>query len=143
MRRKKMSMKRIHRAAAALLFALAMTASGSAPVLAGSADYKFEIVQQAVWSGSQPALTVRLIHVPSGKPVTDAEVFWRRLTFVGYNKGSTGWIARKIPLYADGQGNYRLFDDIPRGLGATKMKLVANVPNERGPILAQVTIERG
>ena len=41
--------------AASLLFALAMVAAGSAPVLAGSADYRFEIVQQAVWSGSQPA----------------------------------------------------------------------------------------
>jgi hypothetical protein len=62
------STKRVHRTAASLLFALAMAAAGSAPVLAGSADYRFEIVQQAVSSGSQPALTVKLIHIRRASP---------------------------------------------------------------------------
>jgi hypothetical protein len=68
-----MSTRRVHRAAASLLFALTMIAAGSAPVLAGSADYRFEIVSRR-FVRSQPALTVKLIHVPSGKPVTDARV---------------------------------------------------------------------
>jgi hypothetical protein len=137
-----MSTKRIHRTAAWLLFALMMMAAGSAPVLAGSANYRFEIVQQAVWTGSQPALTVKLIHVPSGKPVTDAQVFVRQPAFMGYKGGGT-WVERTTPLYPDGQGNYRLFGQIPRGLGATTVKLGANVPNESRTILAQVTIDRG
>jgi hypothetical protein len=137
-----MSSKRVHRTAASLLFALAMMAAGSAPVLAGSADYRFEIVQQAVWSGSQPALTVKLIHVPSGKAVTDAQVFVRQRTFMGFKGGGT-WVERTTALYPDGQGNYRLFGQIPRGLGATTVKLGANVPNENRTILAQVTIDRG
>jgi hypothetical protein len=138
-----LSSKRVYRTAASLLFALAITAAGSAPVLAGPKDYRFEIVQQAVWSGSQPALTVKLIHVPSGKPVTDAQVFVRQPAFRGY-KGGGVWVERTTPLYPDGRGNYQLFGQIPRGLGATTtVKLGANVPNERGTILAQVTIERG
>lgn len=137
-----MSTKRVHRTAASLLFALAMAAAGSAPVLAGSADYRFEIVQQAVSSGSQPALTVKLIHVPSGKPVTDAQVFVRQTAFMGYKGGGT-LVERTTPLYPDGQGNYRLFGQIPQGLGATTVKLGANVPNESRTILAQVTIDRG
>jgi hypothetical protein len=137
-----MSTKRVHRAVVSLLFALAMVAAGSAPVLAGSADYRFEIVQQAVWSGSQPALTVKLIHVPSGNAVTDAQVFVRQRTFMGFKGGGT-WVERTTALYPDGQGNYRLFGQIPRGLGATTVKLSANVPNENRTILAQVTIDRG
>ena len=49
--------------------------SGASYSFAGSADYILEPVNAAVRNGVGSELAVRLIHKPSGKPVTGAVLF--------------------------------------------------------------------
>jgi Flp pilus assembly pilin Flp len=60
------------------LFGLAMVAL-HVPALAGAADYRFEAITTEVRNGEGATLAVRLVHVPTGKPVPGAIVFRSRL----------------------------------------------------------------
>lgn len=59
-------------------FAAAMTLSGAA-ALAGATDYAFEPVAAELKKGDDVVVAVRLLHKPTGKPVTDAVIVRTRV----------------------------------------------------------------
>lgn len=62
---------------AGALVALGMAFSGAA--IAGAGDYAFEPVKADVKQGNDAVVAVRLVHKPSGKPVTDAVLVSTRI----------------------------------------------------------------
>jgi len=58
--------------------ALALLLLTAAPGFSAPADYRFEVVPP-VKVGADAAVVLRLIHVPSGKPVPDAVIFKTQL----------------------------------------------------------------
>ncbi|MBI4273286.1 MAG: FixH family protein [Rhizobiales bacterium] len=58
---------------------VASTAALSDPALAGAADYVFEPVTAELKKGDGVTIAVRLIHKPSGKPVTGAVIVATRI----------------------------------------------------------------
>src|ERR1700674_4389901 len=62
---------------AATAFAAAMSLGNAA--LAGANDYAFEPVKAEVKKGSGIVVTVRLVHKPTGKPVSDAVIVSPRI----------------------------------------------------------------
>lgn len=114
---------------APVLFAMgAATVSGAH---AAPDDYRFEVVQSAQSSGGDSTVTVALIHMLSGKRVTDADVF-RRETVLR-EKGPPRIDERQVPLTPDGQGNYRLATYYPLS-DSMALKLGARVAGETATI---------
>jgi hypothetical protein len=62
---------------AAAAVVAAMTLSGTA--FAGADDYVFEPVKTEIKSSNVATVAVRLLHKPTGKPVTDAAIVQTRL----------------------------------------------------------------
>lgn len=126
---------------ASVLSALVLTGAAATPARAATSDYRFEAVRPVEASGETSrrgsTVTVTLIHTPSGKRVTDAEVF-RRET-VWREKGPVRIDERQIPLTPDGQGNYRLTTSYPL-TGGTTLKLGARVPGETRTIRSDVRL---
>src|SRR5476649_607270 len=63
---------------AAALIAVAIGGASTA-ALADIKDYKFELVDQTVQTGTDKVITVRLMNTKTGKPVPDAVIFATRL----------------------------------------------------------------
>ena len=137
-----MPMKRVRGVVAALALSLTLAACAGAAEVTTSPDYRFEAVQQPVRLGSDSVVVVRLVRMPSGKPVTDAEVFERHFTPVFERAVPRGWVERTTPFCPDGNGNYRLL--VSRSLldGKTTLKLGARVPGESRTILGQIDLTR-
>lgn len=90
-----------------LAAALLMSSIAAAPALvqAAAADYRFEVVGQPIQAGAQATVTVRLVHVPTNRPVTDAVIFQQRLEMSMQGMAPMAGIV--APAQPDGQGNYR------------------------------------
>jgi hypothetical protein len=58
---------------------LAVAASLTSTAFAGANDYAFEPVKAEVKKGNGVTLTVRLVHKPTGKPVSDAVIVTPRI----------------------------------------------------------------
>lgn len=65
------------RALRAALVGLAMTAAATA-ARADVKDYEFQLIDKTVKKG-EAVISVRLVHKPDGKPVSDAVIFAKRL----------------------------------------------------------------
>src|SRR5262245_34073473 len=59
--------------------ALAATVAMNVPAISGANDYAFEPVRAEVKKGDDATVAVRLVHKPSGKPVSDAVVILTRI----------------------------------------------------------------
>ena len=59
--------------------AIAVAASLSGTAFAGADDYVFEPVRAEIKSSNVATVAVRLVHKPSGRPVTDAVIVQTRL----------------------------------------------------------------
>lgn len=109
-----------------VLSALVLTNAVASPARAAASDYRFEVVRPAEASseadGRGSTATVALIHTPSGRRITSAEVF-----------------RRETMLRENGQGNYRLTTYYPLTAGST-LKLSARVPGETGTITSDVRL---
>jgi hypothetical protein len=64
-------------AVAGIVFAAAIGVTSA--TFAGASDYTFEPVKAEVKKGDGVTLAVRLIHKPTGKPVSDAVIFSPRI----------------------------------------------------------------
>lgn len=53
------------------------------PAFAGASDYKFDLVSARPAASGKTDVTVRLTHVPDGKPVGDAVVFQPKAVMAG------------------------------------------------------------
>jgi hypothetical protein len=74
---------------------IALGVSLPASAFAGAADYSFEPVRAEVTQGNDAMVAVRLIHKPSGKPVSDAVLVSTRI-----DMGPDGMAEMAAPISA-------------------------------------------
>lgn len=120
-------------AAAALLVAVAMQ-----PAQAGPQDYRFEAVPPQVKSGNDAQIAVRLIHVPSGKPVENAVIFQTRLDMSPMGMGDM--TAKATPVKAEEPGLYKFRAPLSMD-GDWALQLSAKVPGESETVRGNVKIK--
>lgn len=127
-----------------LLYSVAMSAffvtTSVGVTQAASSDYRFEVVKPPEASGRGSSVTIALVQSPTGRRVTDADMFRRETVF--REKGPVRFDERRTKLAPDGQGNYRLVTSYPLSSGAT-LQLGAIVPRESGIVRGSVRIDGG
>lgn len=95
--------------------------------LAGAADYEFQPVAVDVKNGAGSELAVRLIHIPTNKPVPGAVVFRTRLDMGPDNMAAMTAEHRVAP--GDEPGVYRFTADLTMA-GGWALRLMAKVQGE-------------
>jgi hypothetical protein len=121
----------------ALCFVFALGAL-STKALAGARDYEFQPIAVDVKNGAGSELAVRLIHKPSGKPVTEAVIFRTRLDMSPESMGEM--TAKHTAMPAGEPGVYRFKADLTMA-GSWALKLQAKVPGESETIEATIVFK--
>lgn len=103
---------------------------------AASTDYRFEVVTPHLDTSSTAAIAVRLIHVPTGRPVTDAVILPARLEMM---MGNAPMVAKAMPQGSDGKGTYRLVADVSME-GTWTLKLSAKAQGEAETITGAIPV---
>ena len=122
----------------AAVLALPIVVAGSTSAHAAPQDYRFEVVQQSLKKGQIVALDVRLVHVPSGKPVADAIVVQTRLDMSPEGMGDMA--AKLAPQPSPAPGIYR-FETKVEMEGDWALALAAKVPGEAETIRGTVPLK--
>ncbi|MGE5517636.1 MAG: FixH family protein [Bacteroidota bacterium] len=118
-----------------VLVAAAVLAGSSASAWADAKDYRFEAVQPHVAISPETAVAVRLVHVPTGKPVTDAIMLPAKMEMPMANMAP---MPTKVSAgKPDGKGAYVFTADLTMG-GAWILQLAAKVQGEAGTITGSV-----
>lgn len=114
---------------------VAAVASVSGAALAGAEDYAFQPVAAEVKAGKGITLAVRLVHKPSGRPVSDAVLFRTRLDMSPDRMGDM--VAPLTPVPGGEPGVYAFKTDLSMG-GRWALKLMAKVQGEAESIQATI-----
>ena len=110
------------------------------PVRAAPADYRFEVVQVQPAGPGTSDVTLRLVHVPDSKPVTDAVIF-RSTADMGPDGMPTMTAPVKaLPAAQPGLDTFH----IEQGMaGNWALQVVAKVQDEAGTIRASLPVKLG
>lgn len=117
--------------------ALALTAGLSAPAFAGAKDYVFSPVDDHVPASKAGTIKVRLIHVPTQKPVTNAIIIQPRLEMPMAGMAPMATKVKAGP--ADANGDYVLTADLSMA-GPWTLTLSAKVQGEAETITGSMPI---
>lgn len=117
--------------------ALAWIGGCSGPALADPKDYRFEPVSDRVAVSPTAPLSVRLIHLPSNKPVPGAVIFQSRLEMPMANMAPMATRITAQP--GDGTGIYPFVADIAMA-GPWVLVLAAKVQGEAGNVTAAIPL---
>lgn len=113
----------------------ALLAGLALPAWAGAQDYRFEAVQPHVAVSPQTEVAVRLVHVPTGKPVTDAIMLPARAEMpMADTDPMVGKVSGGKP---DGAGAYGFTADFNM-TGTWFLKLAAKVQGEADTVTGSV-----
>jgi hypothetical protein len=123
-----------------LVVACLLAFSNPVAVFAAPADYAFEPVQANVKNGPKSDVAVRLIHKPSGKPVTGAVIFRTRLDMSP--DGMEMMTAKIEPLTEGEAGVYKFRADFTMA-GKWALKLQAKVQGEPDTVEGTVVFTAG
>lgn len=120
--------------------ALVLTAGFTGPALADPKDYTFTAVEDHVAASKASTIQVRLIHLPSQKPVANAIIFQPKLEMpmAGMAPMATS-VKAGTP---DGSGVYPFIGDLSMA-GPWTLSLSAKVPGESGTITGSLPIMAG
>ena len=121
----------------AALTGLALTTAFEKAV-AGAADYSFEPVEVAMRTGAASELSVRLVHKPSGKPISGAVLFRTRLDMAP--DGMAEMQAQHAALPSDEPGVYRFKADLTMA-GGWAFRIMAKVPGEKDTVEGVVVFQ--
>ncbi|MGE0630173.1 MAG: FixH family protein [Hyphomicrobiaceae bacterium] len=116
----------------------AVLLGGPSHAIAGSADYVLEPVNVAVKNGAGSELAVRLIHKPSGKPVTGAVLFRTRLDMSPDSMAEM--TAKHVAMPTSEPGVYRFKADLTMA-GGWAFKVMAKVPGESETVQGTVVFQ--
>ena len=105
------------------------------PAVAAANDYRFEPINAVVRNGDGATLSVRLLHVPTGKPVAGAIVFRTRIDMSP--DGMPTMTAKYEPLPETEPGIYRFKANLTMA-GGWALKLMAKVQGEAETVTATV-----
>ena len=124
---------------ALLAVATAATVSLAAPAaFAGADDYVFEPVQAELTKGDDVTVAVRLVHKPTGKPISDAVIFRTRID-MGPD-GMADMVSPVTPLPAKDPGTYAFKTDLPMA-GQYLFSLAAKVQGEPETVIGKVILK--
>jgi hypothetical protein len=118
--------------------AVAVAASVAGTAFAGAADYAFEPVKAEVKSGNEATVAVRLVHKPSGKPVTDAVIVQTRLDMAP--DGMAEMATAIAPLPSPEPGVYA-FKAALTMAGRWLLTISAKVEGESDPVAGKVNFK--
>ena len=111
---------------------------GTFEALAAAADYEFEPLKVDVKNGSGSELAVRLVHKPSGKPVTGAVLFRTRLDMAPDNMADM--TAKHEAMPSPEAGVYRFKADLTMA-GGWAFRVMAKVPGEKDTVQGIVVFQ--
>ncbi len=121
-------------ALAAPVFAVAMSLSNTA--FGAANDYLFEPVKAEVTKGNGVVVTVRLVHKPTGKPVSDAVIFSPRIDMSP--EGMATMAAPLTPVAGGEPGTYSFRTDLVMA-GGWLLSLSAKVQGEPETVQCEIT----
>lgn len=128
------------RALRGALIAIAAIGMTSTAAFADIKDYKFELVDQAIQTGPDKVVAVRLINTKTGKPVPDAVIFATRLDMAPDGMQE---MATKIAQMPGGEpGVYRFKANVSMA-GHWQLSLGAKVQSEAGTVENKLVITAG
>ena len=117
-----------------VVFAAAVSLTGAA--FAGANDYTFEPVKAEVKRGDGVILTVRLVHKPTRKPVSDAVIISRRIDMSP--DGMATMTAPITPAAGAEPGIYSFRTDLAMA-GRWLLTVSAKVQGEQETVTGKVT----
>lgn len=121
----------------ATMFAGVITlASGAAH--AAASDYAFEAVQAETKKGDDVTVAVRLVHKPTGKPVSDAVIFRTRIDMAP--DGMADMESPVSPVPVSEPGIYAFKTDLPMA-GRYQFNLAAKVQGEPETVVGKVILK--
>ena len=100
-------------------------------------DYEFQLVDQAIKTGPDKIITVRLINKASGKPVPDAVIFATRLDMAP--DGMQEMATKVTPMPGTEPGTYRFKATLSMA-GHWQLSLGAKVQGETGTVENKIVI---
>ena len=122
----------------AMLASVATTLFLVAPACAAGTDFRFEIVQVQPAGKDLTDVTVKLTHLPDGKPVTGAVIFQAKADM---GPSGMGVMTGKVtPQAADPAGFYR-FHAVTGMAGKWALTLTAKIPGENDTVRGTVTFD--
>jgi hypothetical protein len=116
--------------------AVAVLASSTSVVLAGANDYVFEPVKTEIKSSNVATVAVRLVHKPSGKPVTDAVMVGTRIVMA--HAGGAEMASAFVPLPSPEPGVYAFMAPLTMA-GSWFLSIAAKVPGEPETVVGKIT----
>lgn len=122
------------RAAAGFAATVAITSAA----FAGAGDYTFEPVKAEVKKGNGVTLAVRLVHKPTGKPVSDAVIFSPRIDMSP--EGMETMTAPATPVAGSEPGTYGFKTDLVMA-GGWLLTISAKVQGEPETVTGKITFK--
>jgi YtkA-like len=116
------------------VFAVAMSLTSGA-ALAAAADYTFEPVVAEMKKGDDVVIAVRLLHKPTGKPVSDAVIVRTRVDMAP--DGMADMPSPVAPLPGKEPGVYAFKTDLPMA-GRYLLSLAVKVQGEPETVVGKV-----
>jgi hypothetical protein len=120
----------------AALIAVAI-GSASTAALADIKNYKFELVDQTVQTGTDTVITVRLMNTKTGKPVPDAVIFATRLDMTP--DGMQEMMTKIVPVPGTEPGTYKFKANLSMA-GHWQLSLGAKIQGETGTVENKLVI---
>ena len=118
--------------------AFAAAVSLASAAFAGAADYAFEPVKADIKKGEDVTVTVRLVHKPSGKPVSDAVIVQTRIDMAP--DGMAEMATEIEQLSSTEPGVYRFKANLSME-GRWQLSLGAKVQGETGTVESRLVIK--
>lgn len=117
---------------------IGLTVTGPATVAhADIKDYEFQLVEKTVKKG-EAIISVRLVHKPDGKPVSDAVIFAKRLDMAPDGMETMKTTIEAVP--STEPGLYRFKADLMME-GGWRLSLAAKVQGETGTVENKLVIK--
>lgn len=123
---------------AAVALALAALGGYQAAAQTSIEEYDFQLVQESVRQGDDVILAVRLIHTPSGKPISDAVIFARRMDMEP--DGMPTMTADLTPEPSEEPGVYRFRTSLAME-GGWRLSLAAKVQGVTGTLQKRLVLK--
>ena len=119
---------------------IATVALPTGPVHAGAADYRFEVTQVQPAGPGKSNVTLRLLHTPDKKPVSDAVIFQ-----VSADMGPDGMSTMKAPAKAipSSQPGLYTIEVEPGMAGNWALQVAAKVQGESETVHASLPVKLG
>jgi hypothetical protein len=119
---------------AAAALAVAQSLSGTA--FAGANDYVFEAVKAEIKKGDGAIVAVRLVHKPTGKPVTGAVIVQTRIDMAP--DGMASMAAPLTPVPSNEPGVYAFKAELSMA-GRWLLSIAAKVQGEPETVVGKIT----